>query len=160
MTILFGVGHLEHIIDEVFCATGVGTKMGGFPEPAWTPAILGVVFLLHKSYPYSLYRWEFLDFRYLKYLVNRFFGSSIFLGATLEGSSHDSDPRKFVAPFSSHRVGWEIPRNGGGFHREASPKSSKNSRFFSQPRWVGSSWPPKPWGLNSPGSWVVYEVKK
>ena len=38
---------------------------------SWTlfSAILGVGFPLHKPYPYSLYRWGFLYFRYLIFLM-------------------------------------------------------------------------------------------
>ena len=46
-----------------------GNQNGGTKEPY--KAIWGVGFPLHKPYPYSLYRWGFLHFRYVKRLVKQ-----------------------------------------------------------------------------------------
>ena len=47
----------------------------------WTlfSAILGVGFPLHRPYPYSLYRWGFLHFRYLKCLVRNLLNCVFYL---------------------------------------------------------------------------------
>ncbi len=84
---------------------------------SWTlcSAILGVGFPLHKPYPYSLYRWGFLHFRYLKCLV---------IGQ-LEGSYLCTSPR---CSQLQHCYGWcaRMVSNGA-------------AGWTGRPKWVGFS---------------------
>ena len=59
---------------------------------SWTlfSAILMVGFPLHKPYPYSLYRWGFLHFRYLKCLVKMLLPLPIELNESLVGDPYYS----------------------------------------------------------------------